>query len=519
MTTEIDFNDLKKEIENDILPQLTNLGAEDRGKIRNYIRGAAENQLRERLTEIKKELPYITTDYDEVSKKIRLGSEHIHKQLAERKEEMDKEVKNSFNSFGRWGQAEEFYKHQPFFYDENKRFWFWNSEKFCYETIDEITILNKIRDLMKVGIIETKSRTEILNVLKQLGRKYTPSESKNTWIQFKNKIYDIETDEIMEAEPKHFVTNPIMFDVGDSEDTPKIDNLFISWVGEEHKQELYEILAFCCVPQYFIHRVFFFFGSGANGKSTFDKLLEKFIGSHNVTSSSIEMLMNNPRFETTKFHKKLVVTLSETEVDEIKKSDILKRGSGEDSLPAEYKGGALFDIINYAKFLIPTNKIPKSEDDSDGFFRRVKIIDFPNTFTKEKDVLSKIPEEEYRNLAKKCLRLAKKLYIERIFTNDGDFNIRRQRYNERAITQEEIFISKECVCNDSNDSIDFSTFYISYLSFLKKNNKNTISKIELSKRLKKLGWEIRPKNVKNEITNEYTTSRHILGLTLKRGVN
>ena len=34
-----------------------------------------------------------------------------------------------------------FWKEQPFFYDRNKIFWFWNIDKFCYEMVDEIDII------------------------------------------------------------------------------------------------------------------------------------------------------------------------------------------------------------------------------------------------------------------------------------------------------------------------------------------------------------------------------------------
>lgn len=423
--------------------------------------------------------------------------------------------KINLDVFGRWGQAKAFYEQQPFFYDENKCFWIWDSDTFCYKQIDDVGILNCINNAMNVGIIESKSRNEILNVLKQLGRQKIPKKINITWIQFKDKIYDFVTGEVFNSSPEYLFSNPILYSLGKSENTPNIDELFISWVGEEHKQELYEIIAFCCITDYFIHRLFFFYGNGANGKSTFDNLITKFIGEQNITSTSLERLQANPRFETANFHKKLVVFMSEISEDEIKKSDTIKRASGQEPVHGEYKGKGGFDFINYAKILIPTNKVPKSSDDSDGFYRRTKIIDFPNQFQKEKDVLSEIPEEEFNNLALKCLNIAKKLWVDRTFTNDGDFSQRRKRYQERSTNIIERFIDSEYDSDDLNENTAFDIFYSQLSNFLKKSNHKIMSKQEVSKKIRNLGWEMKVINFQ-DVYGKYYQKKCILGLKLKK---
>ena len=69
-----------------------------------------------------------------------------------------------------------------------------------------------------------------------------PKEAKSTWVQFKNTINDIETGEIFEASPEFFVTNPIPWEVGGSEETPKMDKLFEEWVGKDFVKTLHENL-------------------------------------------------------------------------------------------------------------------------------------------------------------------------------------------------------------------------------------------------------------------------------------
>ena len=57
------------------------------------------------------------------------------------------------------------------------------------------------------------------------------------------------------------------------------------------------------------------------------------------------------------------------------------------------------------------------------------IIDFPNIFSEEKDILEDIPDIEYNNLAKKIIRILKTLLEKRCFTNEGTYQEKEKRYH------------------------------------------------------------------------------------------
>lgn len=53
---------------------------------------------------------------------------------------------------------------------------------------------------------------------------------------------------------------------------------------------------------------------------------------------------------------------------------MIKQLSGEDAIPAEYKGGDVFSFYNTAKMLFTANTIPLVEDEqSNGYYRRLLI--------------------------------------------------------------------------------------------------------------------------------------------------
>ena len=330
-------------------------------------------------------------------------------------------------------QFDLFYNTQPIFYDKGGLWWMWDNQSKSWKMTDEVDILNLIEESSGIDIINSKTRNETINSLKQYGRKKTPNKIPLSWIYFKNGLVDINDKELKLIEPTHeyFITNPIPYNLGDTIDTPILDKIFTEWVGEKYVDTLYEIIAYCLYKEYPIHRIFCFIGSGLNGKSKYLELIQRFIGYENCTSTELDILLNS-RFEITKLHKKMVCMMGETNFNEMSKTSILKKLTGNDLIGFEYKNKIPFDEKNYAKILISTNNLPTTTDKTIGFFRRWMIIDFINRFNEKKDILLDIPEQEFDNLALKCIYLLRGLLVKREFVNEGTIEDRQKRYEDRS---------------------------------------------------------------------------------------
>ena len=341
--------------------------------------------------------------------------------------------KGFYDALNKKKMIEKVIEFQPCYYDRSKNWWLWNWQETKWERTDEIDILNAIEEQASINTINSKEKNEILEALKQISRKNKPADIKSTWIQFKDIIVDIETGTREKATPDFFVTNPIPYKIHTEENyqTPTMDKIFEEWVGKEHLHTLYEIIAYCLLPDYPLNRIFCFIGGGMNGKSCFLNLLRKFVGGSNVCSTELDTLLRS-RFEVTRLHKKLVCQMGETDFNEMTKTSILKKLSGGDLIGFEYKNKDPFEEINYAKILIATNNLPATTDKTIGFYRRWLIIDFPNQFSEKKDILADIPEEEYESLALKCTFILKDLLTERKFTNEGSIEDKRQKYENHS---------------------------------------------------------------------------------------
>ena len=415
----------------------------------------------------------------------------LQKQYEENKKRWkeNNKVKNAIRNFlDKTDLAEKIWKAQPFFYDRSHMWWLWDRDNCYWEIVDDKDILIMVSDNSSANTVESKEKNEILEAMEQFGRRKIPQPIKETWIQFKDTIVDVNTGEEFKATPEYFVTNPIPWALHKERfvETPVIDRIFKEWVGEDYVKTLYEIISYCILPSMPIHRIFCLIGAGMNGKSCFLNLLRKFIGTKNCCSTELDTLLAS-RFEVTRLHKKLVCQMGETNFNEMSKTSLLKKLSGGDLIGFEYKNKNPFEENNYAKIIIATNNLPTTTDKTIGFYRRWMIIDFPNQFSEKKDILKDIPEEEYEILAVKCLGIIKDLLDKREFHKEGSIEERKEKYEAKSNFLE-TFLEQFTEKNELGH-ITSADFFKKFSSWCKENRHREMSETSVGRDMKKLGVE------------------------------
>jgi putative DNA primase/helicase len=415
----------------------------------------------------------------------KLKSEIVNKENENKNIPLENLNKGLMKVFDKKQLAEYIIDLQPVYYDPARNWWLWDYTKWKWTRTDETDILNAIEKQASVNTINSKERNEILEALKQVSRKYAPKPITYNWVQFNDTLFDIETGERKKANKFLFVTNPIPWDLHeeDYEETPVMDRIFEEWVGKENVKKLYEIIAYCMIPDYPIHRIFCFIGSGMNGKSKYLQLLRRFIGVDNCCSTELDTLLTS-RFEVTRLHKKLVCQMGETNFNEMSKTSLLKKLSGGDLIGFEYKGKDPFEDINTAKLIIATNNLPSTTDKTIGFYRRWMIIDFPNQFSEAKDILAEIPIEEYKALALKCCHILKELLETRKFTNEGSVEERMKSYEDHSNPLEKFL--KENTEEDPDGYIWKFEFEEKLNSWCKDNRFRELSDVAIGKKMKEM---------------------------------
>ncbi len=450
-----------------------------------------------------------------VKKELKKRKERIKKQKIEDKkrrgEDKDKEFQKSSFLFSNFGQftdyleiARNFHKQQPFYYDKYKIWWLWNYIEKKWERVDETDLMNAIDDNTQAPSTNSTVKYEILEALKRIGRRKKPKEAKKSWIQFKELIYDLKTEETFAATPEFFITNPIPYSIGNSEETPVMDKILKEWVYKEGVQDesyvntLKEIIAYTMLTYMPIHRIFCLIGEGLNGKGTFLRLVENLIGEDNCCATEIELLCSN-RFESNKLHKKLVCFVGEVDKGIFKKTKTIKSLTGEDTVRIEFKGKDGFDGKNYANPIIATNHLPETSDKTKGFYRRWTIVDFPNEFTEKKNILDDIPEHEYNNFCKQSLRILKELIENGEFENDGSIAEREDKYEKHSNHINE-FVKVYCE-SDEESYIEFNDFYEKYNEYLTSEGLGKKSKVEIGRALVLKGFTKKVRKITSDLYN------------------
>lgn len=413
------------------------------------------------------------------------------------------------------GFAKEFVEKQGIYYDEAQNWWFWNEFKSCWELTDETTVLNAVDGIgFKEDTLDSKVKNKLLEALKREGRKLKPEELPKTCIQFKDKIYNYLTEESFPASREWFALNPIPHALGLEESTPTIDKLFSDWMGAEKSKDLEEIVAFILSSDYFIHRIICLTGSGRNGKSTFLDLIKQFIGRENCCTSDLDLLISS-RFEAARLHKKLLCTMGETNFSTISRTSKLKSLTGQDLVGMEFKNKKPFDEVSYAKILIATNSLPETEDKTEGFYRRWKVIEFNQKFEEKADLLIMIPEIEYQNLGLKCCKILKTLRNNCKFSFDGTIEQRRAEYDKHSNPVGQFI--KDNYDLDENYSMPFFKFFEQYVEFCSLKGIRELTKTALGLKLKDLGFSVQDRKIKKE-NGEYASWRFILGFQERIGL-
>lgn len=388
--------------------------------------------------------------------------------------------------------ANQFMDIQPFFYDRTKSFWLWNNKELFWEMVDEIDILNAISKVSRADTIKGKEKYEILEALKQVGRLKIPEELPSGTLQIGREIINIYTGERFDSTPRFFSTNKIPHQLGESEDTPVIDKMFNDWQGADNTKTLQQICAYCMLPDYPIHRIFCLVGDGSNGKSTFIRFIHNLVGHENACSVSMDGIMTN-RFETWGMYRKLVAEMGETNYSTLKRTDMLKKLSGQDNVSFEKKGKDSISTTNYAKLIISTNSVPETSDKTDGFYRRWWTIIFKNKFKDGRDVLTEIPDEEYGNFCLKSIRLLRDLLESRQFCNEPTLEEKRSIYDNES-NPFKYFFEENCI-QGVQDFIPKFRFKERFDSWCKQNKFRVFSDTEVSLKMKEYNIDAQRKQV------------------------
>lgn len=350
------------------------------------------------------------------------------------------------------------------FYD-NEQLWYY--EKGYYKQRGDAIIKEIIQKQSELkGFINTHFITEVINTIKR--KTYIDRnefEAPLNLICLKNGVYDLTTKKLIPHSYEYYFKGRIEINYNPNANCPKIKQFINDTLEEKYKQLGFEIPAFCLYRHYFIQRAIMLTGTGQNGKSVYLDLIATLLGRENISSETIQSLCQS-NFGTAELYGKLANINGDLPSVLVQDSGEFKKltsGMEGDIISAQRKFENKFNFVNSAKLLFACNEVPESKDQTDAYFRRWIIIDFPYRF------MSGLKEEEYTGLIKKenkqlireltseeelegflleSIKSLEKLLEQRDFSNAPNVNEIRMKYNLKsnsALVFCEAFITDDVV--------------------------------------------------------------------------
>lgn len=301
-----------------------------------------------------------------------------------------------------------------------------------------------------------------------------------------NGILDLENLNIKNHTPNLIFFNKINANYDKEADCPKIKKFLSEIVNSEDISILQELAGYSLIKEYFIHKAIMLVGSGSNAKSTFINLLREFLGQKNCVSIPLHHLEED-KFALANLYGKLANLFADLPSRALKNTSIFKMLTGQDLIPGEKKFRDKFFFTNYSKQIFSANQVPKSPEDSDAFFRRWLIINFPNQFLNskaKKGILRELTtKEELSGFLNFAIEGLKRLLKNQDFSYTESIEKIRDRYI-RLSDSAGAFIM-DCIEISPDSYIEKKELFTAYCDYCRNNKYPIISENTFYKEIPK----------------------------------
>lgn len=284
----------------------------------------------------------------------------------------------------------------------SKELFYFNERKNIYMS-DEAYIMGYMTKLCP-QLKDYQKQETVKYILNYLYDETVEFNSNPYVVVFKNGILDLTTMKFEEMSPDHLESIMINCDYDPHAYSPTVDEFFRTATkgNKETERLLYEAMGYSMLKTNALQKAFMLIGTGRNGKSTYLDLCKSILGKGNYASISFKDLANN--FRASSLIGKLASFAGDISSQPIQDSDLFKSITAGEEVTLEEKYKAAQTLELFSTMFFACNKLPKTPDTSDGFYRRWVIVPFTADLTGISSVdgmtfKSKLLSEESRNYA------------------------------------------------------------------------------------------------------------------------
>ena len=202
-------------------------------------------------------------------------------------------------------------------------------------------------------------------------------------LQFNNGILDFSGDEVVffNPSPKYFCNFRLPYNFDKDAECPE----FMAFLNDifngdtERIALVQEIMGACLYYAKCMQYLVVFLGNGSNGKSLLASVIKHMLGDLNVSAIALDRLSGD-KFAKQNLDGKLLNISSETKTEKVYSTADFKALTGGDSVEVEKKFKDAYTTEIYCKYIALANEMFQTDDNSDGFYRRLIIIPFDQQY-------------------------------------------------------------------------------------------------------------------------------------------
>lgn len=342
--------------------------------------------------------------------------------------------------------------------------------------------------------LKKTQRREVLDYMELITEERQMSEA--NLIAFENGVYDIVTGELKSFSYDMVITNKIPWNYNPDAYSELADKTLDKLACNDRNIRLLleECIGYCFYRRNELGKAFILTGDKSNGKSTFLDCMKAMLGEQNISALDLKEL--GDRFSTAMMFGKLANIGDDIGDDFLQGSQvsIFKKVVTGNRIKAERKGQDPFEFNPFIKLLFSANDIPRMKDKTGAVLRRLVIIPFNATFSKESDDYD--PYIKYKLIEQDCMEYFIRVGVEglqRVIINQG-FTQSEKVQNQLNEYEEEnnpiIAFIADCGV-DAIENEPTNEVYKRYQVFCAENSMQPMSNIVFSKQInKRLGLEI-----------------------------
>lgn len=357
------------------------------------------------------------------------------------------------------------------------------------EMIRHIPNLNKAKRMEVMAYLELLVRDNV---------KPAPAH----YIAFKNGVYDLHADQLLDFNPDIIITNKIPWDFVPGAYDELTDKTLNKMACQDNQIRalMDEFIGYCFYRRNELRQCAILTGERQNGKSTFLSMLIELLGSENVATLDLKEIGH--QFKTAELFNKLANVGDDIEEEFISSPAVFKKIVSGNPVTVEQKGRDPFTLYNYSKLIFSANTIPRIRDRTGAVLSRMTIIPFDAKFTRDDPDFD--PYIKYKLIQQgpmEYLIQAGIKGLKRVLENQGFTKANKVQKSLKEYEESNnpilLFFRELDECDVLNEPTN--KVFRKYSEFCVENSFTPMSNIEFSKQVKKFfDVQIKQKSIKGK---------------------